>query len=182
MKFDVSLFYSDSLPYPDVTGTGLNGYAELPCQESNPDPSYHTCDPWIPLRLSDDPLNYFYSVTDSVVFIGYNNSVHTPDNGGIYLPLMIKPYAPPLSIQRNTASSDYIKVSPNPFVDKINIDIKKLENFSYSIYSIDGREVKTTHSCSNNLIIISTNDLPAGLYYLIIESENVKSVKKIIKV
>jgi len=176
MKFDISLFYSDSLPYLD--NAGVNGYAELPCYESDPDPTYHTCDMWVPLRLSDDPLNYFYETTDSVVFIGNNQSVYTPDNG-LALPIIIKPYAPITFIKKNDINNSCF-VYPNPFIDQITIE-NLGSGFSYSLRTIDGKEISTTHFNIKNSVSIKTDILPPGMYYLIIQSKNQKMVQKIIK-
>lgn len=77
--------------------------------------------------------------------------------------------------------SDAVKVSPNPSLGIFNIDLEGL-NVSKSIahvYNAQGVTLYTSNA--NNNMSISLENLPAGLYFLEINTEKGRIIKKLIK-
>ena len=72
------------------------------------------------------------------------------------------------------------RITPNPFVDQIKISSSKfLNNFNYSIYDLNSREVK--HGKSSNGKSIKLNYLENGIYILELKYGNKIETHKIIK-
>lgn len=78
---------------------------------------------------------------------------------------------------------------PNPVKDQLNLDFflsESSENISYNLFSIDGKEHKfnidlpTRLDAGVNRISIDVNDLPVGVYNLIIQSKFTEVKKRII--
>jgi hypothetical protein len=88
----------------------------------------------------------------------------------------------------NTNENNYISsviVSPNPFKEKINIQIK--DNFDpkkFELYDSLGKKVLTLKPVynENNILIDNLQDLPVGIYYLnIFENNDKYYISKLIK-
>ncbi|MGQ9665334.1 MAG: T9SS type A sorting domain-containing protein, partial [bacterium] len=92
------------------------------------------------------------------------------------------------------ANGIVFRVYPNPFLEKINIryaipDDQKSE-VSLKIYDVSGRLVKTFHSASKNQHHVSNivwygeddlgRKLPAGIYFILLEENDFKLIKKTI--
>lgn len=65
-------------------------------------------------------------------------------------------------------NSDFY-VYPNPFDGVVNISSNNTISV-ISIYSAEGKTVKTISNINNNSYSVSTNDLPAGVYFIKIEN------------
>lgn len=88
----------------------------------------------------------------------------------------------------NTNENNYISsviVSPNPFKEKINIQIKDdFEPKKFELYDSLGKKVLTLKPVynENNIIIDNLQDLPVGIYYLnIFENNDKYYISKLIK-
>jgi hypothetical protein len=84
-------------------------------------------------------------------------------------------------------TDDLIKVSPNPFKNKINIDITTTQTTAaiLSIIDINGRKVKVMNRLlsvgNNNLIFENLSDLQNGVYTLLIATKKNLEAIKIVK-
>lgn len=79
------------------------------------------------------------------------------------------------SINDNKLTDNQIKIYPNPVVNKINIDEGNNKILSYSIYSIDGKMVKSDKFSENQ---INVSNINKGSYILVCKLENGKLAKQ----
>ena len=126
------------------------------------------------------PILYFNGDTpDSATVYLFAGIVSTP-TAGDYL------YIDDLAFSGTTASIDELQseinmtVSPNPFATQTTITfIEEQKNTTLTLMNIAGKTVKS-FTFSGNQLTIEKNDLPAGLYFLLINDKKSKIVKKII--
>lgn len=77
--------------------------------------------------------------------------------------------------------NEKIVLYPNPSNNIVNIQSNYgFINAEINIYSALGQNVKRITGINDKNIIISTSDLPNGIYYLILTNENTKFIEKII--
>jgi len=87
----------------------------------------------------------------------------------------------------NTSNSVALNLYPNPADDKIKISIKTTvaANFKLQIFSSTGLLIRTLSdsyfAAGDNNLSLDTKDLAAGLYYISLQSESFKIVRKFIK-
>ncbi len=125
----------------------------------------------------NDPYYYFLKVvTNTDTLLGY---LHFKSNGsglGTILAYAIEGSDSTIIISSvNDVSPSNISIYPNPFTNQINIITEK--PFEYEIADYMGRAVLSGKSDK----IINTAQLSAGGYFLILKSEEILSVKKIVK-
>lgn len=72
-----------------------------------------------------------------------------------------------------------IVIYPNPFSSVINIETT-MNNFNYTMYSIEGKVIKKAIS-NENAVTVDLSSLNTGIYLLEIESNGSKTTRKIIK-
>ncbi len=78
-----------------------------------------------------------------------------------------------VGIETTTQSTD-IKVFPNPFTDKFEIDLaKEYNNVEITIYDVLSHIIYTNKYQSTNKITISRNNMASGVYFYQIKSDNV---------
>ena len=179
MKFDASLFYSDSLPfYADSTGypdSLPRGYGEISCS------NFKNCiSNWPSFTIGDDPEQYLYpgcifpppfpvppvgpapcGATDSIVFYGDSTK---PVN--FELKLILKPYSPLVLGISEESSPGNFSVSPNPVFD--NLLIKTLSSQEIieriEVYNIVIQSKYVIESVANNEIRIDMSTFEPGFY------------------
>lgn len=82
-------------------------------------------------------------------------------------------------------AKDEFQVMPNPFSDRINVYFsgKYSDLISWELIQLDGKVIKLKNigRTSNNSLQISTTDIPAGVYFLRINSINQKATQKLVK-
>jgi hypothetical protein len=86
-------------------------------------------------------------------------------------------YGNPAGIKQITGNAN-TNVFPNPFTNVIHVNTQN--NASVSLYDITGKEMYNTSSNGNQLII-NTDHLPNGIYFLKTTSPQEQSVQKIMK-
>ncbi len=73
-------------------------------------------------------------------------------------------------------------IFPNPIQNTLNIQLANIETVNnIGIYSIDGKQIKSYHSATNQLVSLNTSELKAGVYLLKFEIKNKVYKYKIIK-
>ena len=84
-----------------------------------------------------------------------------------------------LSVEGNVLSD--IKVYPNPAKNSININLNNsiTGEIDYTLYDIQGRLMMNKKS-SSAITNLNIENLTEGIYLLVIETENVKSTKKVV--
>jgi len=165
MSWDMSLFYSNDLPYtnlapyPTIVGWVYCGAGE---------PGYVNC----PSAFDDDPLvmtdsinlNYFYPITSPHVFEGSGvPPFDEPEEVLSSFFIEFEPYHIYDAINV-VADNETLQVSPNPFTDKISV---------FSSSSIELIEVLTTTGeliesqyVNNQKILLYTSNYPKGIYII----------------
>ena len=99
-----------------------------------------------------------------------------------YMGVLTKYFISDSSLSANGFSNSAINLFPNPTKGKIHIP-KSSNEIIYKFYSSSGKELKPNYilNASENLTQIDISNFAKGVYFLIIESQNVRKVKKIIK-
>lgn len=70
-------------------------------------------------------------------------------------------------------------IYPNPVSDQVNI-VSSEDNFTYSIYTVDGKIVAKGSSSSNNLTV-NTKGIEKGVYYIKMNTEDESKIIKFLK-
>ncbi|HET8963544.1 MAG TPA: T9SS type A sorting domain-containing protein, partial [Chitinophagales bacterium] len=180
MYWDMSLFYSTNLPYPDLTPYP-NAVGLVYCNAG--EPGYVNC----PSAFDDDPLSMVDSI--NVYYEFPIASPHLFDGSGI------PPYDEPeevlgsfvvailpFEIYNSILYIDYNpnEVTPNPFTDYISIqgdDYISLIN----LYNTLGQIIKTIHPINSYSYVLLTEDLQNGIYYLEVEKNKKRNTYIILK-
>jgi len=180
MYWDMSLFYSSNLPYPDLSPYP-NAVGLVYCNAG--EPGYVNC----PSAFDDDPLSMVDSI--NVYYKFPIASPHLFDGSGI------PPYDEPeevlgsfvvailpFEIYNSILYIDYNpnEVIPNPFTDYIRIqgdDYISLIN----LYNIFGQIIKTIHPINTYSYVLLTEDLQNGIYYLEVEKNKKRKTYIILK-
>ncbi|MDQ3191412.1 MAG: choice-of-anchor B family protein [Bacteroidota bacterium] len=78
-----------------------------------------------------------------------------------------------------------VKISPNPFVNNINIQLPvNRGNYNLSVFDLTGRTIYYKNinlQGSNNFDISFEKEIPAGVYFLKIYGEDIEQTEKIVK-
>ena len=122
---------------------------------------------------------------DSLITVVF---VQDKDSKDIYQAAYAKEYSTITSvdelIESNVSSNS--KIYPNPVKDLLSLRVNKsvTNNLNVYIFNSTGEKVKTEKLLSGNeLLEISTNELPAGIYYIqITGSSELIAVRKFIKI
>jgi len=126
--------------------------------------------------------NYSYTVSLN----GYNTYTGQTDVlGDVNIPIYLIPVGIPFE-----SMDKLIAVWPNPFTSKVNIslNLENASNLELSIYSIDGRKIKTLansfYSASNHNFewdgyAENGNKIPSGIYLIRLQTEKYSIVQKI---
>jgi len=85
-----------------------------------------------------------------------------------------------ISVKLNENSRKNFKLYPNPFANRITIEVEKDQIYNYSIFDIKGRLVKTFRSVSGKHII-ETSNWKSGIYWFEIKNDENVFRNKIIK-
>ncbi|NPD45489.1 MULTISPECIES: T9SS type A sorting domain-containing protein [unclassified Lentimicrobium] len=92
---------------------------------------------------------------------------------------------PLVNIQSMGRNNDFIKISPNPIINQLNISLEDSGDYikNIKIFQINGREVYNRH-CSNksHLRIIDFSHFDKGVYFISIESNKEIFIKKIARI
>jgi hypothetical protein len=77
-----------------------------------------------------------------------------------------------LSNVENT-SENVVSVIPNPFTNATTLQVNdNLKDATLTIYNLNGQILKQVNTISGNLISISRDNLPSGLYFITLTEEN----------
>ncbi|NJK98256.1 MAG: T9SS type A sorting domain-containing protein [Bacteroidales bacterium] len=87
----------------------------------------------------------------------------------------------PTGLEKNKNQSDLLSIYPNPFNDKIIIELNRdCKNGFIEITNMDGKRIKKVQAKSDKIEII-TNDLDFGVYVIKILTEKAVVSRRIIK-
>ncbi len=126
-------------------------------------PNYHTSDD----RVSTLDLPYFHKI--SKLATGTTAS----------LAGLISSDSCSLSVEESNILEG-VNIFPNPFVNTINVALSKVNNSSLKITNIIG-QVINTQKLTNKITQINLHNLPRGMYFITITSNNKSLTKKIVK-
>ena len=165
MRWDPLLFYSDSLPFPDLDpAPRVRG--ELSCSDFNPE--YNNCPNNNHIVLTDTFPPYAYLREDTFYYDGDTNTYISTS-----FTIWIVPWDDPfLSIENHKADKEFFSIYPNPFVSTFNIRNDRNFEFEYNIYDMLGRNISYGNSKSNETSVNLERN-PNGIYLLhIFTNEN----------
>lgn len=94
--------------------------------------------------------------------------------------MVIDTSGPDTTVNVPTVSSTRIKVWPNPTTDRVFVDITDDSPYSFVIQSLEGKAIRS----SNDVVYEQTIDmtgLASGIYLLMIETGEQKSVHRVVK-
>lgn len=87
-----------------------------------------------------------------------------------------------ISLGTQSLDSDSISIFPNPFKNKIFVNLASISNkVSVKVYDILGKEIIIKNFNNNKLIELPVQNLSKGLYFINIEADSETYTKKIIK-
>jgi len=167
MYWDMSLFYSNDLPYPYLSPyPNAAGFVYCGAGE----PGYVNC----PSAFDDDPLslvdsvniNYEFPITSPHVFEGSGvPPFNEPEEVLSSFYIIVQPYQLITSIENNPSNTTFY---PNPFSDYLFI--KSRENIaSIKLMNSAGELVIAETDVRLNDVTLFTSNLPGGLYFLQVE-------------
>lgn len=175
MYWDKSLFYSDSLPYPDL-GDLPRARGDVYCSNAIP----CSTSPF-PIVMTDRPdsLSGFWPFveSDSIYF-------EEPPIGmeELYSVLIyIRPYDYWVGIEEQSNSEKKLMIYPNPSPTIITIEFEENIDFNYRIYNMLGEEVLAEPERFSKKVEINISGLHKGIYYVSLPTENGNIVGKFIK-
>lgn len=177
MRWDVNLFRSDSLPFPNQSPAS-RAQAHVFFQGDASEPGSFCMSPGDPLLVTDS-VNIFGSGfaqcvrKDSVIFTQLSNlyiEIH-PWEGRI---------TTGVSVKENQKPPFQVQVFPNPFSSsatiKISADEQKISNYQLVVYDIFGKVVLKSE-ISNQQTEINRGNLSKGLYFYEITNQKNQPVK-----
>lgn len=183
MHWDMSLLYSESLPYINQFPYP-NAVAFVYCGAG--EPGYVNC----PNAFDDDPLTmtdsvniyYQYPITSPHLFDGsgesptFDEPEEVLDQFGIY----ITPYN--VYTEINTHTQDIFDIYPNPFKNfiKLNFSSKYFEPKEIKIRNLLGENI-SKYNTNETSIVLSLSDVDPGVYILTIRVEDKELSSIIIK-
>lgn len=175
-----SLFYSDSLPFPDLDPAPRAKGAYMcsdavPSGNCNPDVWYIMCDTF---NFMDNISPFKYS--DSVVFVGTSGKITV---GGFLL--QIVDWNTVLGgVVPDKSPEEKFFIYPNPFSTSATLRIYNRENakYEFTMYDLFGREVRQfTIPQIAGQCKIERGNLPSGMYfYKVSDKEKIIGTGKII--
>ncbi|MCB0823091.1 MAG: T9SS type A sorting domain-containing protein [Bacteroidales bacterium] len=74
-----------------------------------------------------------------------------------------------------------VSAYPNPAVDQLSLQFEKEYDLNIQIRDLMGRAIKTYQYAKASNISIELTSLPVGMYMLVIESENYRMIRKVLK-
>ena len=112
-------------------------------------------------------------------FSGKSQGITADNNGSVYVCLNSGVYKVDIITSVKKLKSNDVKIYPNPITDKININIanQDLRSVNIKLYNISGEIIMSDNYSNLNNIIISTENLEEGIYFLSINN----LVEKIVK-
>ena len=86
------------------------------------------------------------------------------------------------STTEEEVEDDEISIYPNPFSDKLIIQLTGLSaRSSFQLYSVDGLSSQVNGEIQDGYHILDTSDLVPGIYFMTIEKGGLEKVYKIVK-
>lgn len=73
-----------------------------------------------------------------------------------------------------------VNIYPNPTADFVKIEIDNFENTTISLFDVNGKKVITDQEVNSSITILNLSDFAAGVYTLLINSDNKITIAKII--
>lgn len=145
---------------------------------SLPDPQASTANAYVASTPATVVDNTFTNLVTSNMMLYYNYS----GTNGIYmdnLKVTSGPtITPPVLAISDVKNNENLSIHPNPAKDYFIIESKKTVN-EVAIYSVEGKMVKNLSNLKSNKVDVSS--LAKGVYLVKILSDNVQTIKKLIK-
>ena len=124
----------------------------------------------------DIPIIYFGPKAGDSVEVWIQVGGNIPGNVMLTDDLAFNYETPPTAILEETNSSEMIAY-PNPFYDKLSIELKLSTSKEFTIYSTRG-ELVMFGNLNSDINTIDLSNLPPNIYFLKIEDQTIKLVKQ----
>jgi hypothetical protein len=175
-----SLFYSDSLPYPNLSPAPI-AKAIVTCDDNNP--GYYNCPlEYEALTLTDSVLPQMtYPYQDSLVLWGDTSWTPNESFGGS-LTIRIFPWDD-FSYLGIADKPGAVNVSffPNPVREQLNIENKDREQVQVQLFDLSGKLLFSSNVDPQKKISVPMTTLPPGIYLIEVFNENQIINHKIMK-
>lgn len=182
MTWDMSLFYSSELPFPNISPLP-NGVAYVYCGSA--EPGYINCPSAFdddPLTITDQPnINYIYPIESPHLFDGSGEFPYeNPETAlGAQFQLLFTPYDTHTLILEQNGKPE-IKIFPNPFQDFLYINSTETITDFYIINYL-GEVIYFSNTSFNGTKILLPS-IPSGIYTVILKSDSNVISSPIIKI
>ncbi len=123
--------------------------------------------------------NFTYELTQNGVYRFYVKALY---NEGISVPTdYVQVIVDYLGI--NSIDKSNLSIFPNPFTNNtvITFDNPDNSNYSLNIYNSVGKLVQSTNNIYDSKVVINRNNLPAGIYLIVLKGDKIYKEKVIIK-
>jgi len=178
MYWDDSLFYSNSLPFPNLAPLP-SARGQYTCGDFNP--SYPNCGT-VTMIMTDNPDSISWptpaSVSDSVTFLGATagplSYMLSP------VTISIEPYRSQTHVGITTQTGDtQFEVYPNPSKGILSIHISSGSKHTLRFYDVQGRLVLKYNTSREN-VDVAISHLDPGIYFVQVNTEKSSLTHKII--
>lgn len=124
-----------------------------------------------------------YFTNGTCLVAGLNGDSITSYATGISTEVVVVDYQPvPLGIVDTKGTAPSFTIYPNPVVEDLTVDLDEYaENCTITIVDLAGNILEKRHVHTTKKFHIPTTTLSKGVYYLMVETNNISSVKPFIK-
>jgi hypothetical protein len=116
---------------------------------------------------------YAMAMTDDCAFVSGKGQVYV-FHWGI-------PFTPTLSVDEATTTLPSLQIYPNPAEDYTNIDLGRVyEDVHIQVYNLQGQLVLQTHEQQVDLVTLTLENMPTGMYQVVIAADDRIASQKLI--
>jgi hypothetical protein len=189
-EFFADWLYGEGYPSYQLNWSVIgNGWIQTKLSQTTSHPSVNFFEMPVPVRFKN-------ATRDTIIVINHERNQQTAFQQLGFQPdsAFIDPFLKILSAQNSITKSvtapsepNSVTVYPNPVQDQFTIYLKNFQpgTLSITLYNTKGQLLwkKQQHNYSgSDLVIVPSNNLPSGVYWLIIRSgKDIKVVKKLLK-
>ena len=115
------------------------------------------------------------------VFVAWESDRNDPSHANSDIYCAVGQYVGISEYNGENQTSTFIQLFPNPFHNVLTIECEGGEIDRIEIFDVAARRVRHIDINNKGLIKIDVRDLPAGIYFIKLETENRYLVKKVVK-
>jgi hypothetical protein len=185
VNWDIMVKDPFEIPHYLCFTTGLNNDSEIFCSMGEygyEDSAYLSNNTY----LDDNPKVYFGEAANQYDYYVYC-IWQTHIDGSIALSMSKSKALIGSSVDENSLVDDYLKVSPNPFTERLSISFNNYaKHSSIKIFDVNGQQIDAFENLNllndwQSINWQTATDLSNGVYFVVISIEGKKYVRKIVK-